>query len=331
MIPMPGLPEPDFIRTNGIRMAVYAAGPEDGLPVVLCHGFPELAFSWRHQIPALAEAGYRVLAPDQRGYGNTERPQAVEAYDIHALTGDLAGLLDHYGADRAVFAGHDWGGIVVWQMPLLHPNRVAGVIGLNTPFFARHPEKDPVTLFREAYGPDMYIVRFQERGTPEAVLDADPAKTLRFFLRKWRMSLEDFDKLPAEFKNFALLDAIEGEEDGFGGEPLLSGDEFQVFVNAFRETGFGPGINWYRNFRRNWESTEGVRQQVDAPALMIMADRDYVLPPRLTEGMEQWVPDLERHLVRECGHWTQQEHPQEVNRVMTGWLERRFGKPGGGA
>lgn len=331
MIPMPGLPEPEFIQTNGIRMAVYADGPKDGLPVVLCHGFPELAWSWRHQIPALAAAGFRVLAPDQRGFGNTERPQQVEAYDIHALTGDLAGLLDHYGIDKAVFCGHDWGGIVVWQMPLLHPDRVAGVIGLNTPFFARHPEMDPVTLFREAYGPDMYIVRFQERGAPEAVLDADPARTMRFFMRKWRMSLEDFDALPAEFRNFALLDAIAAEEEILAGDPLLSEDELQVFVNAFRETGFGPGVNWYRNFTRNWELTEGVPQRVDVPALMIMADRDYVLPPRLTEGMEQWVPDLERHLVRDCGHWTQQEHPEEVNRVMTGWLHRRFGRPHGGA
>jgi pimeloyl-ACP methyl ester carboxylesterase len=325
MISMPGLPEPEFIETNGIRMAVYATGPKDGLAVVLCHGFPELAFSWRHQIPALAQAGFRVFAPDQRGYGNTDRPSPVEAYDIHALTGDLTGLLDHYGIEKAVFCGHDWGGIVVWQMPLLHPGRVAGVIGVNTPFFARHPEKDPVTLFRDAYGPDMYIVRFQEPGTPEAVLDADPAKTMHFFMRKARMSLEEFDKLPAEYRSFPLLDLLAGPDEFFGGELVVSESELQVFINAFAATGFGPGVNWYRNFRRNWELTEGVRQHVDAPALMVMADRDYVLPPRLTEGMEQWVPDLERHLIRDCGHWTQQEQPEALNRALTDWLTRRFG------
>lgn len=326
MIPMPGLPEPEFIHTNGIRMAVYRAGPREGLPVVLCHGFPELAYSWRRQIPALAETGFRVLAPDQRGYGNTDRPEAVEAYDIHALTGDLAGLLDHYGVEKAVFCGHDWGGIVVWQMPLLHPERVAGIIGLNTPFWPRHPEKDPVTAFREAFGPDMYIVRFQERGAPEAILDADPARTMRFFSRRMRMSMEEFDALPQELRTFPLLDMIAAGEEAFGGESIMSEAELRVFIDAFTETGFGPGVNWYRNLRRNWERTEGVRQHVDVPALMIMADRDYVLPPRLTEGMEQWVPDLERHLVRDCGHWTQQEQPEEVNRVMIDWLKRRFGR-----
>jgi len=325
MIPMPGLPAPDFIQTNGIRMAVYKAGPEDGLPVVLCHGFPDLAWAWRHQIPALAAAGFRVFAPDQRGYGNTERPQAVEAYDIVALTGDLAGLLDHYGIGKAVFCGHDWGGIVVWQMPLLHPDRVAGVIGVNTPFWARHPEMDPVAAFRAAYGPDMYIVRFQEPGKPEAILDADPARTMRFFLRKATMSMEDFEKLPKEARSFPLLDMIAAGQEIFEGQLIVSEAELQVYIDAFTETGFGPGVNWYRNFRRNWELTEGVRQHVDVPALMISAGRDYVLPPRLTEGIEQYVPDLERYLVRESGHWTQQEQPEEVSRVMIDWLTRRFG------
>src|SRR5687767_6850829 len=109
-------PEPTFITTNGIRMAVYEAGPKDGLPVVLAHGWPELAYAWRHQLKALGEAGYHVMAPDQRGYGKTEKPCAVREYDIHHLTADMAGLLDAFGHDKAVFAGHDWGGIMVWQM-----------------------------------------------------------------------------------------------------------------------------------------------------------------------------------------------------------------------
>ena len=126
------MPPPQRAAINGIELGWYEAGPRDGAPIVLCHGFPELAFSWRHQIKALADAGRWVIAPDQRGYGVSGKPEGVEAYDIDHLTGDLTGLLDHLGVEKAIFCGHDWGGIVVWQMPLIHPERVAGVIGLNT-------------------------------------------------------------------------------------------------------------------------------------------------------------------------------------------------------
>lgn len=154
---------PRYVETNGIRMAVYEEG--HGVPVVMSHGFPELAYSWRHQIPALAAAGFRAIAPDQRGYGLTDRPQAIDAYDIHHLTADLVGLLDALKIDKAVFAGHDWGGIVTWAMPLLHPSRVAGVIGVNTPFMPRAP-MDPIALMRAAFGDDMYIVFFQKPASP---------------------------------------------------------------------------------------------------------------------------------------------------------------------
>ena len=160
MIEMPPL---QFAETNGIRMGFYEAGPKtDAPPVVLCHGWPELAFSWRHQIKALAEAGIRVIAPDQRGYGATDRPEPVEAYDMEHLTGDLVGLLDHLKIDKAIFVGHDWGGFVVWQMPLRHPSRVAGVVGVNTPHWDRAP-MDPIALFRQRFGDQMYIVQFRIR------------------------------------------------------------------------------------------------------------------------------------------------------------------------
>src|SRR6266705_1589560 len=149
------------IHPNAICMAVSEQGA--GLPVVLCHGFPEIAYSWRHQMPALAAAGFRAIAPDQRGYGETDRPAAVSDYDIHQLTADLVGLLDALGLERAVFAGHDWGGIVVWHMPLLHPARTAGVIGVNTPYFPR-PSAPPVTVMRALWGDDYYIVHFQKPG-----------------------------------------------------------------------------------------------------------------------------------------------------------------------
>ncbi|HUQ40705.1 MAG TPA: alpha/beta hydrolase, partial [Acidimicrobiales bacterium] len=121
------------IATNGVELQVAEAGPADGPLVVLCHGFPEVAYSWRHQVPALADAGYHVMAPDQRGYGHSSRPDAITDYDLPHLTGDLLGLLDHAGQDQAVFVGHDWGAIIVWDMALRHPDRVKGVVGMSVP------------------------------------------------------------------------------------------------------------------------------------------------------------------------------------------------------
>lgn len=318
----PPMPPVQHVTTNGIRMAVYEAGA--GVPVVLVHGFPELAYSWRHQIPALAAAGFRAIAPDMRGYGGTDRPAAIEAYDIAALTDDLAGLLDARGLESAVFCGHDWGGIVTWAMPLFHPRRVRGVIGVNTPFLPRAP-MDPIALMRAAYGEDMYIVFFQQPGVADAILDADPARVFRYFMRKGGLTLKQFEALPAEQRNFGLVKGLQTDEALWPGEALLSPEEMAVFVESFRRTGFTGGINWYRNFTRNWHLTEGKPERVEVPCLMIMAENDIVLRPQLADGMEQYCPDLEKHLVRDCGHWTQQEHPQEVNRVICDWLRRRFG------
>jgi pimeloyl-ACP methyl ester carboxylesterase len=321
---MTSFPEPKMVKTNGIDMAVYEAGPKDGVPVVLCHGFPELAYSWRHQIPALAAAGYHVLAPDQRGYGRTSRPEAVTDYDMEHLTGDITGLLDAYGIKDAIFVGHDWGGLVVWQLPLFHPSRVRGVVGVNTPFLARGP-MDPIAGMRMVFGEDMYIVYFQKPGAADAVLAKDVGKAFRFFMRKAGMKAADYAKLPAEQRNLALVKALEADESGWGGgQPLLNAEEMKFFVDTFTRTGFTGGINWYRNFTRNWEKSEGVEQKVNVPCLMIMAEDDVVLSPAMADGMEKYVPDLEKALIKDCGHWTQQEHPEQVNRILIDWLNKRF-------
>lgn len=313
---------PHYAETNGIRMAYYEQG--SGVPVVMCHGFPELAYAWRHQIPAVASAGFRAIAPDQRGYGFTDRPEAIDSYDIRHLTADLVGLLDHLKIDKAVFVGHDWGGMVVWAMPLLHPSRVAGVIGVNTPFLPRAP-MDPITLMRAAYGDDMYIVYFQKPGVADATLAADPGKTLRFFYRKSSLTIAEFDKLPADQRNLALVSALQSDEGLWPGAQLHNAEEHEFFLKSFTRTGFTGGINWYRNFTRNWQLMENVTQTVNCPSLMVMADNDIVLRPALADGMNAFVPDLEKHLIRNCGHWTQTEQPAELNRIMVDWLKRRFG------
>jgi pimeloyl-ACP methyl ester carboxylesterase len=320
---MTDFPEPTMVRTNGIDMAVYEAGPKDGLPVVLCHGFPELAYSWRHQLPALAASGFRAIAPDQRGYGRTSRPERTDDYDMPHLTGDLVGLLDALGLKKAVFVGHDWGGIVVWSMPLLHPDRVLGVIGVNTPFFAR-PTIDPIAGIRMMRGENNYVVFFQKPGVADEILARDAGKTFRFFMRKNMTTAKEFASAPPQAKNFELVHAIEQDERGFRGEPLLTDEEMTVFVETYKRTGFTGGINWYRNLTRNWQLMENVDQRVNVPSLMIMAEDDVVLPPSLTEGMERYVPDLDKVLIRGSGHWTQQEKPEETGRAMIDWLKRRF-------
>ncbi len=320
---MVSFPSPTMIKTNGIDMAVYEGGPRDGIPLVLCHGFPELAYSWRHQIPALAEAGYHVLAPDQRGYGLSSRPAGVAQYDIEHLTGDMAGLLDRFGIEKAIFCGHDWGGVVAWHMPLLQEKRVRGVIGVNTPFLPRRPI-DPIMYLRAQYGDDMYIVRFQEADEPDAILEKDVGRTFRFFMRKNTITQEEYQSGPKEQRNLALFRALAQPESDWRGEPLLTPAELKVFVDTFKRTGFTGCLNWYRNMKRNWEYMANVEEKVKVPGLMILAEDDFILRPSLADGMETYVPDLEKALIRGCGHWTQQEYPYRTNAIVVDWLKRRF-------
>ncbi|RAV74618.1 alpha/beta fold hydrolase, partial [Aerococcus loyolae] len=232
-------PEPRYVKTNGLDMAIYEQGPKDGVPVVMCHGFPEIAYSWRHQLPAVGGAGFRAIAPDMRGYGNTGGPKgkdAVPLYDMEHLTGDLVGMLDALGIEKAIFAGHDWGGMVVWQMPLRHPDRVAGVIGVNTPFMPRGPI-DPIAGMRMVFGEDMYIVFFQQYGVAENMFDADVAKSMRFWYRKSAMKLADFDALPADQKNLSFLKSFQAGESTWTGEQLLNKEELDYYTAAFKKSG----------------------------------------------------------------------------------------------
>src|ERR1700729_1297446 len=328
MIEMPPL---QFADTNGIRMGFYEAGPKaDHPPLILCHGGPEIAFSWRHQIKALSDAGIRVIAPDQRGYGATDRPEPVEAYDMEHLTGDLVGLLDHLKIDKAIFVGHDWGGFVVWQMPLRHPGRVAGVVGVNTPHWDRAPA-DPIELFKKRFGDSMYIVQFQDPARePDRIFGSRVEQTFDAFMRKPRKAVEPGDKgvggIGGSTANLAfpqMVAAYDAKHDPR--TPILSPEEKKVFVDTFTRTGFTGGINWYRNFTRNWQRSAGLDHHVRVPSLMIMAENDAVLPPSAAEGMERMVPDLEKYLVRGSGHWTQQEKPEEVSRKLIEWRRKRFG------
>lgn len=322
------MPPVQHAQVNGIDMAYYEVGPRgQGTPIIFCHGFPELAFSWRHQLKACEAAGRWAIAPDQRGYGLTQRPGPVTDYDMEHLTGDLVGLLDHLGVEKAIFCGHDWGGIVVWQMPLMHPDRVAGVIGLNTPFMRRAP-LDPIEGMRKVFGEDMYIVWFQKPDIADAALAKDVDKTMRFFMRKpAAITADAASSAAASGSTFAFGQALDAWDKGDTANQLLTADELAAFVETFQATGFTGGINWYRNFSRNWEASADLPTRIDdIPCLMIMAEKDVVLSPAMADGMEEVISDLEKKLIKASGHWTQQEKPEEVNHLILDWMDRRFPK-----
>ncbi len=321
------MPPLQFAPTNGIRMGYYEAGPQSpAAPLVLCHGWPELAYSWRHQIAALAAAGIRVIVPDQRGYGATDRPADVLTYDLEHLTADLLGLLDHLQIPKAVFVGHDWGGFVVWQMALRHAARVAGVASLNTPHTAR-ALVDPIAILRQRHGDAMYVVQFQAASRAvDAVFDSHVEQTFDCFMRKPMPGSGLAGGVAKGASSLAFVQTIAAYDASQDRRrPILTAAERQVFVDTFRRTGFTGGINWYRNMTRNWERSAGLDLTVRVPALMVMAENDAVLPPAAADGMEALVPDLEKVLIQDCGHWTQQEQPAAVNRLLIDWHGRRFG------
>ena len=310
-------PKPRFVDTNSIRMAVHELG--EGPPVVFLHGFPELAFSWRHQLPAVAAAGYRAIAPDLRGYGGTDKPAGVANYTVQELTADVTGLLDAEGLDQAVFVSHDWGALLAWQMALLVPDRMAGLVALNIPFIPR-PPVDPIDIMRAALGDDFYIVNFQDSDEADRRCDENPGWVIEVMMRRNVITRERFNLLPKRMKSFSLLAALSRSEPL--GERLLTPEELQVYAAAYAAGGFTGPINWYRNWTHNWETTVDVEQIVRIPTLFIGAVNDVVVSQSQIETMPAHVPDLETHMLDHCGHWSQQEKPAEVNALLLDWLAR---------
>jgi pimeloyl-ACP methyl ester carboxylesterase len=311
-------PEPRLVDTNGIQLATYEMG--EGPPVILLHGFPELAFSWRFQLPALADAGYRAIAVDQRGYGRSSVPEGVDEYGVEKFIGDIHGLLDALEIENATFVGHDWGALTLWYMAQLAPQRIERLIQLNIPHFPR-PPMDPIALMRERFGEDFYIVNFQDSDEADRAFASDPKHFFDMMMRRKQITRAQFDQLPKEMQVLSLLRVFAREESS--GEPLLTDDERDVYASAFERTGFTGAINWYRNWTKNWQKLEGVEQRIDIPTLFIGAVDDVIIAPEHIEGMKPLVNDLEIHMLDDCGHWSQQEHPDDVNRIIIDWLGRR--------
>ena len=311
-------PEPQFIDTNSIRMAVYEQGK--GPAIILLHGFPELAYSWRHQLPALAAAGYRAIAPDQRGYGNTTAPPNVSDYSVEKLIGDVHGLLNALELESAIFIGHDWGAILLWHMAILAPDRIEKLITLNIPHF-RRPPIDPITMMRQRYGDGFYIVNFQDSDEADRVFAEDTAHFFDVIMRHKQISRQRFDSLPPEHKVVNFIRSLQQERHS--GEPLLLAEERDYYAAAYAKSGFTGPINWYRNWTHNWQITAGVDPTVAIPTLFIGAVDDVIVAPEQIEAMQPLVTDLTIHMLEDCGHWSQQEKPAAVNRLILDWLVQR--------
>ena len=299
-----------LIAVNGVELEVFEAGQHNaGNPIVLCHGWPELASSWRHQVPALVAAGYHVIAPNQRGYGGSSRPAEVTAYDIEHLAGDLVALLDHFGYADATFVGHDWGAMVVWGLTLLHPERVTQVINLSLPYQDRGtmPWIEGMEMF---LGPDFYFVHFNRQpGVADSILDANARQFLRNLYRQNEPAVEPEPGMV--MINLALANAP-------AGDPILSDSEMDELSATFESTGFTSSINWYRNLDRNWHLLAGVDPIIAQPTLMIYGSRDAVRP---AENLADFVPNVDV-VTLDCGHWIQQELPEETTEAIVSWLQR---------
>ena len=309
---MKQFPKAEMIDCGAVELEVFQAG-QGGIPVLLAHGWPEHAYSWRYQIPALVDQGYHVIVPNQRGYGKSSQPESVEAYDCYNLTSDHIALLDALSIDQAVFVGHDWGALVVWYQPLLNSDRVLGLANFSVPFLPR-PPIDPVVLMEQANGPEFYIVHFNRQPGVAAAAFAD--NTRRFLSNIYRTNVwHDTDKNQPSAISIVDMARIDVQR----GDLMMSEEELDVFVSAFQHSGFEAPCNWYRNFSRNWELTSGLEHRVEHPALMIYGRYDMVRPVDMSDS----VADLEIHTL-DCGHWIQQEKPVETNDILIDWLNRRM-------
>ena len=307
------------VHVNRIDLRVIEAGA--GPLVILCHGFPELSHSWRHQVPALAEAGYHAVAPDMRGYGGSGRPDAVDAYDILHLTGDVLGLMDALGEERAVLVGHDWGAPVVWNLALRAPERVRGVVGMSVPYTPRS-EHPPTAIWKRLFADNwFYILYFQEPGVADADLGRDAATTLRRLICAVSgvPSAESLALLAGPRDGRGMVDRL---PEPAGLPDWLPPADLDHYVSVFARTGFTGGLNWYRNFDRNWELTpELAGARVEVPALFVAGEGDPVLVMASLDAMREQVTDLrDVVVVPGAGHWVQQEKPDEVNAAVLGFL-----------
>jgi pimeloyl-ACP methyl ester carboxylesterase len=310
------------VAANGINLRIAEMGK--GPLVIFLHGFPESWYSWRHQLPALAKAGYHAVAPDMRGYGKSDKPASVEDYDIQHLTGDVVGLIDALGEKTAVVVGHDWGSIIAWNCLLLHPDRFTGLVAMSVPYGGR-AAVSPLETMKKNFGENFYyILYFQEPGVAEAEFDADP----RGILSRLYLSPDSPRDPPAVTDPRRVAGGwIPRLGPAKGLPPWLTQADLDYYVNEFKEAGFKGGINYYRNFHRNWETTPQLAgAKIAQPVLFVAGAQDVVIrgasAEQLTATMSPVATDLRGvKLFPGAGHWVQQERSAETNEAIVQFVK----------
>lgn len=310
------------IAANGITLRIVEQGR--GPLVLLCHGWPELAHSWRHQIPALAAAGYHAVAPDMRGYGGSSVPHEVGAYAITDLVGDMVALVAALGATRACIVGHDWGANVAWSAALMRPDLFAAVAAMSVPHRPRNPAAPPLALLKAAGLEDFYWFYFNREGVPEAEFERDVAQAMRKVLVGGSGDAPKPGSLSLTVPQGAgFLDRM---PDPDSLPAWLSEGDIEVFAAAFRKNGLRGPFNWYRNIDRNWALLAPWQgAQVQPPALFVAGTRDGVIASpmgrKALDTLADSVPRLrDKLLIEGAGHWIQQERPAAVNAALLRFL-----------
>lgn len=301
-------PTPTLISVNDVELEVFEAGKENkGTPIILCHGWPEHAYSWRHQVAPLVAAGYHVIVPNQRGYGNSSCPKEVTKYDIKHSTDDMVALLDHFEYKDAIFMGHDWGASVVWSMALLHPERVKKMVNLCLPYQIRG-EKPWIDFMEEFLGEDYYFVHFNKQpGVADAILNES---TTQFMTNLYRKNIPV--QTPSEGMEMINL----AKSTTALGDSVMNDEDLSVYISGFKQNGFTPSINWYRNLNRNWHIVGEVSPIVEQKTLMVYGEKD-VIPP--LPNIQDFVPNIDVRTLN-AGHWIQEEIPEELNKIILEWL-----------
>jgi len=314
------------VAVNGITLRIVDAGT--GPLVLLCHGWPELAYSWRHQVPALVRAGYRVVVPDMRGYGGSSIPLEVGAYAIHHLVGDMVALLDALGESRACIVGHDWGANVAWASALMRPDLFVALAALSVPHRPRHAAAPPFATLRAAGMENFYWFHFNREGVAEAELEAHIEAALRriFFSLSGDMPAEhDFSLTLSPAGGF-----LERTIDPKQLPAWLNAEDLDIYANAFKRGGMRGPLNWYRNYDRNWETMAPFQgAKVMPPSLFVAGARDVVITSAIgskaLEVLQSSVPNLRgKVLIPGAGHWIQQERPAEVNAALLQFLSANY-------
>lgn len=306
------------VGTNGIELNIAEQG--DGPLVIMLHGFPESWYSWRHQFGPLAEAGYRAVAPDMRGYGKSDKPADISAYNQVEVTRDVIGLIDALGYDTAVVIGHDWGAPTAWSAALNHPDRITAVGALSVPFSPR-ADRPPLDTLKEVFKDRFfYQLYFQEPGVAEAELEADVRTALRKFIHMASGEMEPEFFLAERPADADLLSDLP-DPDKMG--DWLTEEDLDFYVAEFERTGFRGPLNYYRNHNLTWELTEGAPTTIEQPAMFVAGSKDgvIVMAAEALQKLPERVPNLiVNDIIDGIGHWTQQEAPEAVNGAILRFL-----------